>query len=219
MRDIRYRCLFSLAVGFLLAANAPASVISIAQSAFPTGATTIDFTGIPDGTEVNGLTVSGANFSYLLNGVPTSGAVQIDGGPGSTNHLSPPNVVSVGDPTGVLDITLPSAVKLFGYGFAILSGDPVTGATSVTAFNGATALGSLSFDGVPDPTFTGGFAGIQSTLAFDRVELTFSSDAPAFAIDNLMLADPTAAAPEPSTLLIAVLGFGTIATRRLRRRR
>jgi len=53
-------------------------------------------------------------------------------------------------------------------------------------FNGTTNVGSLSYNGVPDPTFTGGFAGIQSTIPFNIVQITFNSAvAPAVALDNI----------------------------------
>ena len=69
-------------------------------------------------------------------------------------------------------------------------------------------MGSLSFPGTPDPFFTGGFAGIQSTTAFNRLELTLNSSvAPAFALDNLIFASTI---PEPSSLFLAVLGFGAV---------
>jgi hypothetical protein len=56
---------------------------------------------------------------------------------------------------------------------------------------------------VPDPSFTGGFAGIQSTLAFDRVAVTFNSvAAPAFALDNIRIAS----IPEPATIMLVLSG-------------
>ena len=80
-------------VAILAASDASASVVAIG----PFSATTsITFTGLANGTEVNGLTVSGVLFSYSLG----SGNVIIDGGPGTTNHIAPPNIVSVGNDTG-----------------------------------------------------------------------------------------------------------------------
>jgi hypothetical protein len=136
-----------------------------------------------------------------------NGIVVIDGGPGVTNNITPPNIVSVGNNTGVLGVLLPSQSTLFGYGYAILNVGPVSNATTIALFLGANPVGSLSYAGVPDPTFTGGFAGIQSTLPFDRVQLTFNSTvAPAFAVDNVRFA----AIPEPSTywLMLGALVFG-----------
>jgi len=50
--------------------------------------------------------------------------------------------------------------------------------TTISIFSGATPLGTLSYTGAPDPAFTGGFAEIQSTIAFDRAEVTFNSATP-----------------------------------------
>jgi hypothetical protein len=161
------------------------------------------FTGLADGTEVNGLTVNGILFNYSLG----NGQVQIDGGPGPTNSIDPPNIVSVGNATGVLSMTLPSFVDTFGYGYAELSTGAVTAATTISLFSGATPVGALSYNGVPDPTFAGGVAGIESTIPFNSVRVTFNSvAAPAFALDNIRTATTTVPVPEPSTMLL--LGAG-----------
>ena len=111
---------------------------------------------------------------------------------------------------------LPTAATMFGYGYAILSGSAVANAPTISLFSGATPLGTLSYNGVPDPTFTGGFAGIQSTITFDRVAVTFNSvAAPAFALDNVLIAT----APEPSMLpllLGSIIGGFVYCRRRTR---
>jgi hypothetical protein len=57
---------------------------------------------------------------------------------------------------------------------------------AISLFNRATPVGSLSYAATPDPSLPGGFAGIQSTLTFNRVEVTFNSvSATAFALDNV----------------------------------
>ena len=150
-------------------------------------------------------------FRYSLG----SGHVIFDDGPGITNNIAPPNVVSVGNNSGVLSVTLPSAVVMFGYGFAIATPSAVPSATTISLFSGATPVGSLSYPGAPDPFFAGGFAGIQSTLPFNRVEVTFnSSAAPAFALDNVRTS--TTAVPEPGTMLLLATGLGTLCSRRRR---
>src|SRR5204862_3157604 len=94
----------SLFLGSALSmSNARASVIAVGPGAFPAASTLIDFAGLSDGIEVNGLAVGGVLFSYSLG----NGNVVIDGGPGITNNINPPNVVSVGTPSGVLTLTLP----------------------------------------------------------------------------------------------------------------
>jgi hypothetical protein len=187
-----------------LCGAAYSSVIPVGPEAFPAGAALLDFATLSTGTEVNGLTVNGVQFSYTVGGSPLNGAVQIDGGPGTTNNITPPNIVSVGDDTGILGLLLPAPVTLFGYGYAILSVDTIANAATINIFMGTSNLGTLSYTGVPDPTFTGGFAGIQSTIPFDRVELTFNSTAaPAFAVDNIRFA----IIPEPSTISLTVVAF------------
>src|SRR5437667_1788955 len=186
------------------ASNARASTASLGIGAFGAGSTLTTFTGLADGTEVNGLTVNGILFNYSLG----NGQVTIDGGPGDTNNIAPPNIVSVGNNTGLLSMTLPSFVGAFGYGYAVLSTGAVTAATTISLFSGATPVGSLSYDGVPDPTFSGGFAGIESTIPFNSVRDTFNSvAAPAFALDNIRTATPTTTVPEPSTMLLIGAGI------------
>jgi len=208
------------AAAAILCASASASVIAVGPPAFSTGATLIDFQSMPAGTEVNGLVINGVTFSYAVGGVPLSGAVVIGDGPGITNHIFPPNIVSTGNGTGILGIQLPAPVFLLGYGYAIFSNGTLPAATAISVFSGATPLGSLTYGGVSDPFFTGGFAGIQSTIAFDRVQVTFNSgETQGFALDNLQFA----AVPEPSTVWLLIIGVALlgpsliIAPRHLRR--
>jgi hypothetical protein len=75
----------------------------------------------------------------------------------------------------------------------------------------------LSYGGAPDPSFSGGFAGIQSTLLFDHVQLTFNSvGVPAFALDNIRTLTSTTAVPEPGTMLLVATGLGVLYRRRRR---
>jgi hypothetical protein len=196
-----------LALGFC--SSAYSSVIAVGPGAFAAGSAVIDFTGLPNNTEVNGLIAGGVQFTYSVGGPPVNGAVVIDGGPGATNNIAAPNIVSVGDNTGILSLLLPAPATLFGYGYAILSINTVVDATTIDLFLGANNVGTLAYTGAPDPIFAGGFAGIQSTVPFDRVELTFNStSAPAFAVDNITFSS----VPETATMLltagaIALLGI------------
>ncbi|MGI8917848.1 MAG: hypothetical protein ACR2H6_04535 [Pyrinomonadaceae bacterium] len=190
--------LFLLVAAALLPSTARADVVAIGPAGFPGGFTLITFSGLADGTEVNGLATGGVIFSYSLG----NGQLIIDGGPGVTNNISPPNIVSVGNNTGILTVTLPGLSDRFGYGYALLNTISVGNATTITLFNGLTNVGSLSYNGAPDPNFTGGFAGIFSTVPFNSVQITFNSAAaPAFALDNVRISAANAV-PEPAKMLL-----------------
>jgi hypothetical protein len=189
--------------------RADASVIGIGVGAFGPGTTLTTLTGLADGTEVNGLNVGGMVITYSLG----NGHVIIDGGPGVTGNITPPNIVSIGNATGSLSILFPTFLDRFGYGFAVLNTITIPAATTINLFSGATNVGTLSFGGGPDPSFTGGFAGIQSTIPFDRATITFVGGAPAWALDNLRTGTPADTVPEPSTLVLLGMGislFGVI---------
>ena len=184
--------------------RAEASVIGVGVGAFGAGSTLTTFAGLADGTEVNGLIVNGIQYSYSLG----NGQVIIDGGPGTTNNITPPNVVSFGNNTGTFTLTFPTQNSQFGFGYAVLATFPVTNATTITLFDGATNVGSLSYNASPDPIFAGGFAGISSTIPFNSARVTFNSAvANAFALDNVRTT-PVISAPEPSTVVLLAIGLG-----------
>lgn len=213
-----------LVAAVLLGSNARADVMAVGISAFPASSALIDFNGLPSGLEVNGLTVSGVSFDYTVDGAPVNGALIIDGGVGTTHYISPPNIAGTFffRGAGVLGITLPYPVNLFGYGFAAEARAggvfPFPNLTSVSAFSGDTFLGRVSFTGTPDAPgspnsdISGGFAGVLSPIAFDRVALSFLVDPTGIsppAVDNFRYAP----IPEPSTLVV-VFGVGGLILRR-----
>jgi len=201
----------AIAIAFV-APSARADVVAIGPAAFP-GAPQITFTGLANGTEVNLLTVAGVQFVYSFG----PGNVVVGFGPGNTNNITTPDIESIGNNSGVLTLFLPSLQNLFGFGFAVLATSAVPNAVIVSLFNDATAVGSLSYNGVPDPIFAGGFAGIQSTLEFNRVQLRFNPGPAAFAVDNIRFANVTTVTPEPATLALVLTGlFGITSFRRRR---
>lgn len=191
----------------LATSTAQSQVTNAAIGAFPVGPAQVTFTGLANGTELNGATIGGVLFAYSLG----NGKIAVGAGPGNTNNITSPDLESIGEGnnSGVLSLTLPTFANLFGFGYALRGTGTILNATTVTAFSGATNLGSLSYNGVLDPIFPGGFAGLQSTTAFNRLELTFNStQATAFALDNIRF---TSVVPEPSSLLLVAMGIGALA--------
>jgi PEP-CTERM motif len=214
MKTVRISAAFLFAWTLVAVPRASAAVIPIGIGSFGPGSTLTTFMGLALGTEVNNLTVDGVLFQYSLG----NGRVNINVGPNTTNNINPPAIVSnAGDNSGVLTMTLPSSVDTFGYGYAVLGTGTILNGTIIALFNGATPVGSLSYTATPDPIFPGGFAGIQSTLGFSRVEVTFNNvAATAFALDNVRRG-PAVAVPEPTTLVL--LGTGVLGMIRVRARR
>jgi hypothetical protein len=179
---------------------ASAAVMPVGIGAFQNGSVLTTFTGLPTGTEVSGLTVDGILFQYSSG----SGTIAIGVGPNTTVDINPPAVVSNpgSNISGTVTMILPGRFDTFGYGYALLSNSAILNATAIAIFDGSTPVGSLSYGALPNPAFAGGFAGIQSTLPFNRVAVTFNaSAAPAFAFDNVRRG-PAIAVPEPSTLML-----------------
>jgi len=137
---------------------------------------------------VNGLTYNGILFTYQVGGTPLNGGVAIESFNVPTNHVTVPFIATVGNSRGTLNLALPETVSVFGYGYAANSTFVPSSPnliTTISLFSGTTALGTLSYSAVPDPGVPGGFAGIESTIPFDRVALTFDSMAPGDQINFL----------------------------------
>lgn len=198
--------LAAITLAAALSPSANASVSAIGIGSFSPAASLQTFDGPPTGTDVNGLSVGGLSFSYSLG----NGQVLITGGPGGTNNVSDPSIVSVGNAGGILRVTLAQASLQFGFGFALLGPGAVPDGTTIALFSGAAPVGSLVYAAAPDPVFSGGFAGIESTTAFDRVELAFNAEAIAWAVDNVRVTP----VPEPSALALFALGGLVLALRR-----
>jgi PEP-CTERM motif len=202
----------------LLSPATPASATVIAlTTADLSGASLITFNGLTDGTAVNGLSVGGVQFNYLVNNLPSTDA-RLDGGPGITNNISPLNIVNFnGNANAILRLTFPEPEVRMGYGYAILSNAIVANATTVSLYDASNVLvGTLSVTGGPDPIFAGGFLGLESTIPFVRADLTFSTVGQAFAADNFRFA--ASAVPEPASAVLFGVGILCASVRRLRKR-
>jgi hypothetical protein len=219
-----FAIVFSTVFAVILPPTARADVFVVGQGSFPGFATLINFTGVADGTEVNDLTLGLVTFTYSSG----NGNLIIDGGPGFTNNIAPPNIVSVGASDGVLHFIIPTYATMLGFGFAVLNTSSIQSAITISLWDvtadefgpggGVRPLGGLSFGAAPDPLFAGGFVGIRSTEPFNFVDVEFNSvAAPAFAVDNIRFANVVA--PEPATFALVAIGLGSIGWSSRRRRR
>jgi hypothetical protein len=194
-------CLFTL---FVTVPRVEADVIAVGVDAFGPGSTLTTFTGLPNQTEVNGLTVDGILYTYSGG----NNHVDIGSGP-STSNVQPPSMrwIFMGPDTGFLTLTFPSFMSTFGFDYALGTPNPPGFANRVELFNGSTNVGSLVFDPQPGVDHAGGFAGIQSTIPFNSATVMFFESAnPGWAMDNVR----TLAIHEPSSLLLLAAGLSTV---------
>ncbi len=191
------------------------------------GYATYDFDSSPLYTTYTpfSLTDSGTTATFST---PAAGAGGSFGVQNAVNLVAPMSGHYLGD-NGVspsaniaLDVTFTvgaSAASLYDVRFDFVTGDLQPGNTpgaviTVTAYEGASLVGSASTSGVSPHPYTsfpqGSLELGTGSVPFDRIEIT--SAAPSFGIDNLRVANSV---PEPaSALLIVVGGASALASRR-----
>jgi hypothetical protein len=114
------RALPALVLYFLATSFSHAALTPIGPLDFASGATVLNFSALADNTEANGLIVDGVLFQATKNGSSTNGVVIVDGGPGTTGNITPPNLVSLSDLNAIaLIVSLPNLAIQFGYGYAL----------------------------------------------------------------------------------------------------
>lgn len=196
----------------LLAPAAQAQVFALPQASFAPPQVT--FETLASGTPFSGLVTNGFTFTESNPGTAPdiTTIISATSGPGDSNNVSGLVALSQGNPAGrLVNVTLPGLSLAFGFGYAALD-NPLPNATTVTLFNGAVAVGSLSFASDLDPQFPGGFAGIGSNLPFNRATLSFPQSTAAYALDNFRVT----AVPEPSAMLLLAAGIAGLLLLRAR---
>ena len=185
----------------------------------------VTFDEVANLSVVNGLTIKGFTFS---ENTPSALTQPATAGPGNTNHVTGQTALiagagggpSINPATYVLTIDMPGLTSSFGFGFVVSLFAPTPNVLTINLFDGATNVGSLSYDGVLDPTYAGGFAGIGSTIAFNSAQVTFGPSIVAYALDNVAsVAAPVSAVPEPGSALVGMLALGLCGARLGRRAR
>ncbi len=185
----------------------------------------VNFGEVVNGTAINGLTIKGFTFS---ENNPAAFVLPATSGPGNTNNVDGSVALQTGGAynpaTYRLTIQMPGLSSSFGFGFAINTFAATANALTITLFDGAVNVGSLVYGGSPDPTFSGGFAGIGSTIAFNSAQVTFGPSAASFAIDNVaavpaanIIPGPGTAVPEPGSALVGLMVLGLCGARLGRR--
>jgi PEP-CTERM motif len=202
------RLWFAMAAFLAFVPSALAALIPIGIGGFSGSDALITYGTVPTDQPVDGQIFGGVLHNFSVGGSPSTDAT-IDAGPGNTNNITLANIE--GNAFGVLKLTLPSDATRLGYGFALAAAGTVLNATAVELFDANNAsLGSLSFNGAPDPTFAGGFAGVQSDVPFLIAQVTFSNVAEGtrFAFDNLRFGPiGTTTTPEPGSLALIALAL------------
>lgn len=200
------------ALGFLgvaaLAAAAPAAPLRIGLADFSGSESVVTYDGVPYLVPVDGRT-----FGGVLHEVVTrpAGAIMTFGGTVSgAMYIDPPLVAGDGG-KAVLSLTLPEAANRFGFGFVLNSGEHLADVVRLTTYDtSGITLGELTFDAEPDlgtgSIASSGFAALQDTSEFVRVEIRFGSwiadpggiGGPVFLLDNLRF---EAVVPTPGALV------------------
>lgn len=195
-------------------ANVGAAVSAIAPGAFTASSLLVDYAGTPIGTNAKGLNVNGLTFGYS-GYYPQDPAIIAEW---NTTHVDGHSIYVPASPgyrtLGTMGVTLPGLSSMFGFGFYMpaLGAGTLNNALTISLFDDSvvvnTLVGTLSVaavtDGDPlDPwSRLGGFAGVASTLPFNRVNWTFDRNVTEIVVDNFRVS----AVPEPSAPLMLALG-------------
>jgi len=189
------------------------------------GPITFDEVEFVVGTPIDGVSVATLGGSSLLSpltfGFSSMDATFTFAGPAAQTFVAP-NYIE-GDTAGVVTIDFGTLVGSAEFGFALNSPPPITDAVTVTAYNGANMVSTVSFDGVNTGFFFAeNLATINPGQSFDSIQVTFDNVAAVrFIVDNLSYDVQASQIPTlgPIGMSILILGLVVIGAFLLYRRR
>ena|SRR5579863_2064953 len=183
-----------------------ATVILATAPAFA-GVIHFDELGTSSNVDANNQHVLGVLFQFSGGSAQYNGTIDaVD----TTALASDP--VLLGDTSGTLTLTFDTPIDMLSFDIVMEAVTPITSAYTVSLPGNV----SLSGDTAPLVFFSEGYFEYEGPLV-STATITFSNQAPQFAIDNLAFA-----APEPGTSLLlggALLGLSFLGRRNRQRRR
>ncbi|MBI4296986.1 MAG: PPC domain-containing protein, partial [Chloroflexi bacterium] len=162
--------------------------------------TTITFDEVASGTPINGQTIEGVTFSFLVDGQPSTDARADFGGPGNSPLMRPP--LLEGDPRGTLGLAFADPPTSINFAFSLLVGGAIPDGATLKLFNASNQLIGTFFQAASVPGsffFPEAAVGADSQVPIARAEITFFANAERFALDNLQLNAGTAFVPPQVT--------------------
>lgn len=169
-------------------------------------ATTLTFDELPF-QPVNGLSYQGVTFGFTVGGADSNDAFYRSFGPGQLATVQDPSLA--GDAAGVLTFDFQRPTATLQFGVALNTADALSPGYSVELFDASLAsLGVIPVD-MPAPADPLGFS--EALFSYDgapvaRAVIDFADGLSSFGLDNLTYQQ----IPEPSALILTVLGLGLL---------
>jgi hypothetical protein len=188
-------------------------VISAVAAAPGAAQISIDFSSVPFGSNINGVTIDGVTFSYS-NTAGTTATVR--NGPGCNPDIPvcDPSVIARTTNSANLVMSFISPLSSFGFGLVVSTFNPAQAFLELFGISGASlGIQTLALQS------SGSWSGIafsHTGTAISRASLTFGNHIGEFSLDNIT---GTTVTPEPVSMALLMAGLVGVAGAARRRRR